>query len=173
MGRILRRLCEAFALAAGLVFVALVLITIWGIVGREAASLLAQAGLPGWVRPLSGEFELVEIGTAAGVFAALPYCQLQGGNVAVDLFTGRAGPRTKALLAALGDLLLAAAALVLTRQLWLGMLDLRSYAETTMVLRLPVWWGYPPALLSLLLLAVTCAFTAARHLHGLRHWEPR
>jgi TRAP-type C4-dicarboxylate transport system permease small subunit len=161
---VLRRLCEAVALSGGLLFVALMLITLWGIVGRELAALAAGLGLPLGVGPLSGEFELVEMGTAIGVFAALPYCQLEGGNVAVELFTERAGRRAKDLLGASGDLLLAAAAVLLARQLWLGMQDLRSYGETTMVLRLPAWWGYPPALVALALLCLVCLVTAARHL---------
>src|SRR3972149_4273473 len=57
----------------------------------SAASILGRATLG---RPILGDFELVEIGTAVAGSPFLPYCQATGGGIIVDFFTLRAGERT-------------------------------------------------------------------------------
>ena len=37
-------------------------------------------------------------------------------------------------------------ALIITRQLYLGMMDKYQWGETTFILQLPAWWGYAAAL---------------------------
>jgi TRAP-type C4-dicarboxylate transport system permease small subunit len=85
-----------------------------------------------------------------------------GGNVIVDVFTTRASPRTRALLDGIGNLLFTAIAALLTWRAALGGLEIRSYHETTMVLQVPVWWGYVPAVACLAFLTVVCAYTVWR-----------
>ena len=80
----------------------------------------------------------------------------------VDFFTAKAGPRLKALLAALGDALFTAISATLTWRLVLGAADLHRYNETTMVLRVPVWWGYVPSVAAMALLTIVCAYTTWR-----------
>ena len=86
-------LCRWFATLGGLVLVAMMLMTVASIARR---SLLGA--------PIPGDFELVEIGSAIVVSCFLPWCQITGGNVLVDFFTMKSGPRTNHLLEALGDL---------------------------------------------------------------------
>jgi len=162
--RILGLLARLFAIFAGLVICLLALVTVYGIVTRELASLAARAEIAAlsWIRPLSGDFEIVALGCGIAIAAAMPYCQLVGGNVVVDLFTERLGEAAKARLAAIGDLLLAAIAALLAWRGFLGGLDARSYGETTMVLRLPVAWGYFPIAVSFGLLALVALSTARR-----------
>jgi TRAP-type C4-dicarboxylate transport system permease small subunit len=150
-GRALHRAATGIALIGGAVLVALTLLTVISVVGRAAFSA-----------PIPGDFELVEIGMAVAIFAFLPYCQIVRGNVIVDLFTAKASPRTRALLDALGNLLYTAIAVLLTWRVALGGLEVRGYGETTMVLRVPVWWGYLPAVAFLAFLALVCAYTVWR-----------
>jgi TRAP-type C4-dicarboxylate transport system permease small subunit len=144
---------RALALAGGGVLLALVALTVASVLGRTLLD-----------RPVPGDFELIELGAAVAVFACLPYAQLAGANVIVDLFTQHLGPRRRAALDALGGALFGAIAGVLTWRLALGGLDFRQYGETTMVLRLPVWWAFPPMVLSGALLTVCCLYTAVRDL---------
>ena len=161
VGRVLYRIAETVAVFGGIVLVVLTVITVWSIIGRQIASIGWLREIPpfSWVGPVTGDFELVEIGCAVAVFAFLPYCQIVGGNVLVDFFTTKAGPRTKAFLAAVADAVFTLIAATLTWRLVLGAQDLYRYNETTMVLRVPVWWGYVPAFLALVLLTVVCAYT--------------
>ena len=151
LGRALHRTATGVALLGGLVLFALTLLTVISVVGRALFSA-----------PIPGDFELVELGMAVAIFAFLPYCQIVRGNVIVDLFTTKASPRTKALLDGIGNLLFTAIAALLTWRVALGGIEIRSYNETTMVLQVPVWWGYVPAVVFLALLTIVCAYTVWR-----------
>jgi len=151
LGRLLHAVASGVALFGGLVLFALTLLTVVSVVGRTALSA-----------PIPGDFELVEIGMAVAIFAFLPYCQMVRGNVVVDFFTARARAATKALLDALGNLLYTAIAALLTWRVAIGGIEVRAYHETTMVLGVPVWWGYVPAVAFLALLTLVCAYTVRR-----------
>jgi len=141
-GGLLHRAVEWWALAGGLILLAIALLTSW------------SAGA-GWLfgRPVPGDVELVEILTAVSVFMFLPYCQITGANVTADLFTAKAGPRTVAALELLGCTVALAFSLLLLWRMSEGLADYRKYVETTTILRIPIWWAYVPALASLVLLA--------------------
>jgi TRAP-type C4-dicarboxylate transport system permease small subunit len=151
LGRALQRAATGVALLGGLVLFALTLLTVISVVGRAVFNA-----------PIPGDFELVELGMAVAIFAFLPYCQIVRGNVIVDLFTSRASTRTKALLDGVGNLLYTAIAALLTWRVALGGIEIRSYRETTMVLQVPVWWGYVPAVAFLTFLTIVCAYTVWR-----------
>ena len=151
LGRALHGTATGVALLGGLVLFALTLLTVISVVGRAVFSA-----------PIPGDFELVELGMAVAIFAFLPYCQIVRGNVIVDLFTSKASARTRALLDGVGNLLFTAIAALLTWRVALGGLEIRSYHETTMVLQVPVWWGYVPAVAFLAFLTVVCAYTVWR-----------
>ena len=136
------RLTEAFALAGGLLLVAVVCVNAW--------SILAQA-LAG--RPFPGTFELTEMGVAVAVFLFLPYCQISGANVSADIFTARASRRWIARLGIVAALVALGFSLLLAERMWFGLLDQRAYHLTTAILQLPVWLAFVPILASLLLLA--------------------
>lgn len=110
--------------------------------------------------PIPGDFELVEAGTAFAVFAFLPWCQLRRGHVTVDLVLARAGPRVNAAADAVADLLMTLAALVLARQLWLGLLDKQRFAETSFILEFPLWWAYAVCMPGAVLFVATAAWSA-------------
>jgi TRAP-type C4-dicarboxylate transport system permease small subunit len=146
---LLRSCITLWALAGGLIIVGLVLMT-----GASAVSNLI------WGTPFSGDFELVKHLVAVAAFAFLPYCQLTGSNVTVDIFTEGMDERPKAAMQFLASAVAAALAALLFWQMWKGMFDYMRYPEYTQVLGIPLWTAFPPMLASLVLLFVASLITA-------------
>lgn len=154
-------------------------IRLWAILGgllmAALALMTAGSGLSNLLfgRPFAADHELIKHGIAVVVFAFLPYCQLVGANVTVDIFTEGMGERAKAAMALLAALFALAFALLLLRQMSLGLMSYLRYEEVTPVLRLPLWTAFPPILASLALLAVAALITIAdgvRALGGRPRW---
>jgi TRAP-type C4-dicarboxylate transport system permease small subunit len=150
-------LVRAFAFAGGVVLVAMTGMSVVSIAGRTVLG-----------RPLAGDFELVQLGCAVAVAAFLPYCQLRRGNIIVDFFTVRAGPRVQGALDALGALLLAAVMALLAWRTAAGMLTVKAAGEITMIVGFPVWLGYAAIVPSLALTALVGLVTALEALKASR-----
>ncbi|HUL04837.1 MAG TPA: TRAP transporter small permease subunit [Candidatus Acidoferrum sp.] len=110
--------------------------------------------------PFSGEYELAKHFVGIAIFTFLPYCQLTGANVTVDIFTEGFGPRAKAAMLLFSSLLAAAFAVLLLHQMSLGFGDYVRYPEETAVLHIKLWTAFPPILLSLALLLLASLLTA-------------
>lgn len=149
--------CKGFAAIGGLTLLAMMLMTVASVTLR---------GVIG--KPIPGDFELVEIGSAVAIFCFLPWCQATGGNVAVDFFTQKAGPRAMHLMEALGSLIYLLIAALLLWRLIHGGLEMRQYGEQTMVLALPVWWSFVIIIPAMALLTLTCAGVLIGHLKEAR-----
>lgn len=146
---LLYRAVEWWALLGGLVLMAVVMLTVWSATSGVAFS-----------RPLPGDVELTEMLTAVAVFMFLPYCQISGANVTADIFTARASERTVAALSLLSAAVAVLFSAVLAWRMYEGLLDYREFVETTTILRVPIWYAYVPALLSLALLLLASVATA-------------
>ncbi|GAB4435841.1 MAG: hypothetical protein OHK0026_00480 [Rhodocyclaceae bacterium] len=153
LGRALFRASRAFALAGGLLLVAVSAMSVASIASRWLG-----AG------PLLGDFELVQLACAVSVSAFLPWCQMLRGHVLVDFFTNGLGRRARAVLDAIGNAALAAVAALLAWRIALGMIGIRQAAESTMLLGVPIWYAYALMLPSFALLSLAAAHTAAREL---------
>jgi TRAP-type C4-dicarboxylate transport system permease small subunit len=152
VGALLFRICGAFALAGGLVIVALTLMSLASIVGRAA-----------FTKPLPGDYELVQLGCAVAVAAFLPFCQMRGGHVLVDFFTAHSRRSVRAGLDTLGALLMAFAAGILAWRLGVGAISLRAANDQTTILEIPTWWSVAAMVPSFALLAAAGLYTAWRH----------
>lgn len=130
-GKWLGRICRWFAVVGGLVLVAMTLMSVASIAGRSMFG-----------KPVPGDFELIQIGSAICVAAFLPWCQMHGGNIIVDFFTARAGTRTQAWLDVFGALLLAAVMLLVAWRTGAGALAVKDSGETSMIMGFPSWIGY-------------------------------
>lgn len=139
------------AIGGGLTLSCMALLTIVSVIGRET---LGQT--------VPGDFELLEIGCAISIFAFLPYCHLTRGNVIVDLFTQRIRRRTRNRLDALANAVFTLIAATVTWRLAVGGIDMFAFGQHTMVLRIPLWWGFAPSVLSCAFLTVICAYTVWR-----------
>ena len=128
------RLALGMAWAGGGALLLVALITLVSILGR--------ALIPFGLKPLRGEFELVQAGTAFVVCAFLPWAHLKRGHASVAVLSDHFPPFINRLIDLLVDVLMLAMAILLTWRLGAGMLDKLSYGETTFLLRMPLWWAY-------------------------------
>ena len=151
LGVALTALSRVFAVAGGLILTALTVLSVGSIAARTVVG-----------KPLPGDFELVELGCGIAVFAFLPYCHLKSGNVIVDFFTLKASEALKRLLDLAGHAVYLGIAVLLLWRMVLGGLDRLHSHESTMILAVPLWIGFVPIALSLLLLIATLAYTAWR-----------
>jgi TRAP-type C4-dicarboxylate transport system permease small subunit len=152
VGRWLERLARGLAITGGLVLTAVTLMSLYSVVMRNLAGA-----------PIQGDFELVQMGCAVAVAAFLPFAQLRNGNVFVDFFTARASDRTKARLDAFGALLVALALALIAWRTGAGALDAFRNGETTMIMALPIWWGYAAMTPSIAVAASAALHAAWRH----------
>lgn len=150
-----------WALAGGLVMTGLAVMTALSAV----SNVLFQA-------PFPADYELVKHFVAVAIFMFLPYCQLVGSNVTVDLFTEKMSTAKKAAMASFSALFAVAFAALLLRQMAFGMESYLRYPEVTPVLGLPLWTAFPPILLSLVLLLVAAVVSLLDGVAGMRGRPP-
>ncbi|MCO7245959.1 TRAP transporter small permease [Halomonas sp. Mc5H-6] len=160
MRRSLEISCRVAAISGGLLVVVLAIITVVSILGRWIASAPVSSDMTmlAWVGPITGDYELVEMGTAIAVFLFLPYCHLRGGHVTVDLLVMHAPPMVQRVLAVIAETLFLVVAGLMTWRLYHGLLDKRRYMETSMLLDIPLWWGYIGGLVGFALLTLVCIY---------------
>jgi TRAP-type C4-dicarboxylate transport system permease small subunit len=119
-------------------------------------------------RPLAYDYELVKHAVAIAIFMFLPYCQVTGSNVTVDIFTEGMGARSKSAMAALSSVFAIAFSVLLLVQMAKGLGSYLRYKEVTPVLKLPLWTAFPPILVSLVLLLLAALLTLAASWRGWR-----
>lgn len=152
-GRLLMTASKYSAIAGGLVFVGLVLMSVVSIVGRKLLSA-----------PVPGDVELLQTGAAFASASFFAWCHLNRGDVKVDFFTSGLRGRWVARLDALGSLLVGAFGAVLAWRTAVGAAALRAYGETTAILALPIWVAQALMVPGFVLLALAGAYMAHRHL---------
>jgi TRAP-type C4-dicarboxylate transport system permease small subunit len=153
--RFLRAVIRYWALVGGLILAALMLMT----AASAASNLLFD-------KPIQGDYEMMKHFVAIAIFCFLPYCQLTGANVTVDIFTEGASERMKSAMLAFSSLFAIIFSVVLFRQMSLGLIGYIEYPETTATLHIPLWTAFPPALVSLFLLLVASLITMAEGMRG-------
>ena len=117
-----------WALAGGMVFVALVIMSIVSIVGRKLFS-----------HPIEGDMELLMMGAAIGSAAFLPVCELDDNHIKVDALTTWMSERARAALDVIAHLLLTIASAIIT---WRGALfveECYENLEVSTLLLIPIW----------------------------------
>ena len=149
VGRVLNRVCRAFAVGSGLMLIAMSLMSLVSIVGRSLFS-----------KPILGDYELVQMMSAVAVTMALPFCQMIRGHIIVDFFTSNAPKKFNRACDIVANVLLAIAAFTFAWRVTLGMIDLRGSGDASMLLNLPTWWGYLPMVPSFFLLGCAALYTA-------------
>lgn len=163
VGAVIEFVTRWLAIAGGAALVAMTVLTCVSVAGRVLSGVaVAPFDVLG---PVQGDFELVEAGCAFAIFAFLPWCQMRRGHVTVDIFVQPLGPRVGAGLSLIGNILLTACALLIAVKLGEGMLDKRSYSETTFILQMPVWWGYAVALAGAWIFVLASTYTVWRSLN--------
>jgi TRAP-type C4-dicarboxylate transport system permease small subunit len=111
---------------------------------------------------VSGDIELVQIGTAVAIFAFLPLCQSRRGNIVVDTFTTGLPVRVCNALDALWDLVYVAMALIIAWRLGVGAWDTVRSNTVSMMLGLPTGWAIAACAAMAAFLAIVAIATAVR-----------
>jgi TRAP-type C4-dicarboxylate transport system permease small subunit len=143
MRRVLRAAADVFALAGGALVMLVAVVTVISVLARWIAA-----------SPVPGDVELVQLGIAVALALFLPYCQLHGGHLIVDIFTARADIRVHRRLEAVAHYAAAAVLALLATRATVAVADLRAAGETSMVLGVPLWVAYMPVVLALALAAL-------------------
>jgi TRAP-type C4-dicarboxylate transport system permease small subunit len=146
--RALAAACRVFALAGGVILAALTLMVMVSVGGRALG------------RPIQGDFELVQVGAAVAIAFFLPYCQWRRANIIVDFFTTRTSPRVQALLDAFGAALYALVLGIIAWRSTAGAVAIKAANETTMIMGVPLWYGYALMAPAFVLAAVVGVYTA-------------
>lgn len=149
VGRMLNLVCRGFAIGSGVTLILMAMMSLTSIIGRSIFD-----------KPILGDYELVQMMSAVAVTMALPFCQMIRGHIIVDFFTTAAPKRFNRTCDIVASLLLAAAAFAFSWRTAVGMLDLRSSGDASMLLNLPTWWGYLPMIPSFFLLGCAALYTA-------------
>jgi TRAP-type C4-dicarboxylate transport system permease small subunit len=152
-GRFLLALSKNLAIAGGLVFVGLVVMSIVSIVGRKLFS---------WVVP--GDVELLQMCAAFAASSFFAYCHMVNGDVKVDFFTQNLAPRKVARLDAFGSLLVGLFGALIAWRTAAGALSLREVGETSAILGWPVWVAQALMVPGFVTLAAAGFYTCVSHL---------
>jgi TRAP-type C4-dicarboxylate transport system permease small subunit len=123
-------------------------------------------------RPFAADYELVKHIIAVAIFMFLPYCQITGSNVTVDIFTEGMSERGKAAMAIFSAFFALGFSLLLLVQMTGGFGSYLRYQEVTPVLKLPLWTAFPPILMSLVLLFLAACVTLAASWRAWRAGSP-
>ncbi len=161
MSALLEKLARLFAVAGGLVMVAITLITSYSIVGR-------------WLfgSPLLGDTEIVEFGMAFAVAAFMPLCQWRGENIIVDFFTARTSAATQERMDRFGALLVSIMLGLLAWRTASGAVSQQEAGSTTMLMQWPEWYAYVAMVPPLALTAVIGLYTVITGRSGKHEGPP-
>ena len=148
VGRALHHTADILAIFGGLLSCVMAAIVTISVIGRYLFS-----------RPIPGDYDLVGILCGSAIFAFLPYCQLNRGNVLADFFTQKASPRTKSALDGMGNLLFLAASIMFTWRLYYGTLEMRQSSEQIAAFVFYRWWTMPFDIFCMVVLIFAILYT--------------
>ncbi len=153
LGNFLLKLARWFALAGGLIFVGLVLMSLVSVVGRKLFSFAVP-----------GDVEVLQMCSAFALSSFFAYCHLIHGDIKVDFFTHNMAPGKVAFLDAFGSLAVGLFGALIAWRTAAGALSLKEAGETSAILSWPVW--IPQALMvpGFALLAIAGFYMCAHQL---------
>lgn len=152
-------LAKVMALAGGIALLALVAMIVVSVIGRA----LIWAGL----KPVLGDYELVEMGVGFAIFAFMPWAHLTRSHAIVTLFTDRFGDAVNRVILVITDVMMLAASSFLAWRLYFGMLDKFNYRETTVLLRVPLGWGYMAGFIGATVFAIISIYVLGRSISAM------
>lgn len=154
-GRLLLAASKVLALIGGLIFVALVTMSIISIVGRKLASA-----------PVPGDVEVLQMCAAFACACFFAYCHLTHSDVKVDFFTAKLPSSINHKLDALGSLLVGIFGVLISWRNAAGALSLKESGDTSTILGWPVWIAQMLMTPGFLLLALAGFYMMAYHLNN-------
>lgn len=154
----LDRITVWWAIAGGMVVLAIVLVTTANVVlfGLDRIARLFGGVVPG----LPGYEDFVSLTVSCAALMFFPLCQLRRGHVAVDVFTDNLPLDWRRRIDRLWSMTAGIAALFLAYWMGIGMDQVRSDQATAPVLGWALWPFYLPGVASLLLWALVAVCQA-------------
>ena len=152
-GNFLLKLSRAFAMAGGLIFVALVIMSLVSVVGRKLFS---------WAVP--GDVEVLQMCAAFATSSFFAYCHLIRGDIKVDFFTHNMAPNKVAFMDFIGSTTVGLFGTLMAWRTAVGAISLKEVGETSAILAWPVWVGQALMVPGFILLAVAGFYMAAHEL---------
>lgn len=149
MRAVVEFLARGVAIVGGVVLVLIVAMTCISVTGREIG-----------LGEITGNYEILEAGIAFAIFSFFPICQLYGGHATVDVFTSGLRGRGLYALRAFWEVLLSAAILFLTAQLYGGLERYLNNGQTTLFLEFPVWWSYAASFAASVVASIVAVYCA-------------
>lgn len=156
LGRVIIGLAGTVAFIGGLVLIAVIAVVVASVTGRA----LVWAGL-GSIR---GDYELVAAGVGFAAFSFLAWAHLTRGHAVVTIFTDLMGERVNFVIQVISDLLMLAVAWFIMIRHYYGMLDRFNYGDTTLLMRMPLWWVYAACLVGAVTFAIVSVYVLVRTL---------
>lgn len=151
-GQRLLTLTKGFAITGGLLFVALVTMSIISIVGRKLVSA-----------PVPGDIEVMQMGTAVGSAMMLAYCEMARHHLRVDFFTTKLAKKHRDRLDAFSHLLIAVISMLMAWRTAVAAISLKEAGEISMMLSWPVWPAVALLVPSFVVLALAGLYNAAHY----------
>lgn len=142
-GRVLFAVATGFAYTGGLIFLALVIMSVASIVGRKLFSA-----------PVPGDVEVLQMAAAFASASFFAYCHLMQGDVKVDFFTANMTTHRRLILDSVGSLLVGLLGLLLAWRTGAGAISLKEAGESSAILEIPVWLAQALMVPSFMLLAL-------------------
>jgi TRAP-type mannitol/chloroaromatic compound transport system permease small subunit len=152
-GQLLFGAAKASSIIGGLIFVAIVVMSIVSIVGRKL-----------YAAPVQGDVEMLQMAAAFASASFFAYCHLNGGDVKVDFFTAKLSPVVNHWLDAMGSTLVGLFGALITWRATAGALAIKEAGETSMILGWPVWIAQALMVPGFLLLALAGFYMVTVHI---------
>jgi len=121
-----------------------------------AITLISVIGRYGFNAPLPGDYESVEMIAAVGIFLFFPHAHATNSNIVVKFFTAGMSARHQRILDIGHDVIFMLVAALLAWRLAIGFAEKFHTGESTMLVRIPYWWSYSFAVVSMALLSIVC-----------------
>jgi TRAP-type C4-dicarboxylate transport system permease small subunit len=157
IGSVLNSLSRFCAIVGGVILTLMALMSLTSVMGR----LLID-------KPILGDYELVQVLSAAAISLFLPFCQMARGHVIVDFCTLRCNKRLNDFFDLVANLLLAIGSFTFAWRSVVGLLDLFKNGDSTMLLGIPTWIGYVPVVIGFGLFGFTSLYAAWEDFTGER-----
>jgi TRAP-type C4-dicarboxylate transport system permease small subunit len=154
IGRLVGGLARAVAIAGGTMLALVTVMTVISVIGR--------ALIPIGLKPVPGDYELVQAGVLFAIFCALPITQYMRGHADVSLLTDLLPARMTAIIELIMDVLMLIATAFILWRYTQGMIDKFGNREVTLILHIPVWSLYAIGMVGAVSMVIVAAYCVVR-----------
>lgn len=156
-GKFVLKASRGLAMAGGVFLLLAIGVTLLSVAGRYLLG-----------KPVPGDYEIVEIGCAVAVFLFFPFTHASGSNIAAEFFTSGLPPRVQLVIDMIHEIIFGAIAALLAWRLSHGLADKFASGDTSILIKIPLWWAFSVAVVCFVLIAVICVFRFSAGLGALR-----